>query len=401
MANFIGKVPSNVTHHVVLDAITTSNTASYSLLNKGTPYNPINAQSLVVSLNGVTQAPGAAYTVSGSTLTFASALTSNDVIDYITAFSGALVTANIETDTVQAVNIQDNAVVTAKFPDSAVTTAKIADGNVTTAKIADNAITSAKIGVDVIVAADLAANSITVSEIQNSAVTSAKIADDAITSAKIADDAVVQAAIADDAVNEARLQVSNSPTNGHFLSAQSGNTGGLTWAEAGGGGGGYTKCDEGTVTSTAGQDNIEFTIPTGTNRILVTFYEVKTNASGNSMILQLSTSSAFKTSGYHNNSWYASGSSWTGTSYNSIGAQFTDWSNTAFFGECQWSSPDGGRHWLYKMHSSLANSTYFIESYGHVDLGSGNDCRKLRFHSTSGSGFATTSILCAYHMKME
>ena len=161
MANFIGKAPSNVTHHIVLDAITTSNTASYTLLNKGTPYNPINAQSLVVSLNGVTQAPISAYTVSGSTITFASALTSNDVIDYITAFSGALVTANIETDTVQAVNIQDDAVITAKIPDSAITTAKLADGNITTAKIADNAITSAKIGVDVIVAQDLAANSIT------------------------------------------------------------------------------------------------------------------------------------------------------------------------------------------------------------------------------------------------
>jgi hypothetical protein len=41
--------------------------------------------------------------------------------------------------------------------------------------------------------------------------------------------------IADDVVDEANLKVSNSPTNGYFLSAQSGNTGGLTWAEAGGG----------------------------------------------------------------------------------------------------------------------------------------------------------------------
>ena len=41
--------------------------------------------------------------------------------------------------------------------------------------------------------------------------------------------------IADDVVDEANLKVSNSPTNGYFLSAQSGNTGGLTWAAAGGG----------------------------------------------------------------------------------------------------------------------------------------------------------------------
>ena len=39
-------------------------------------------------------------------------------------------------------------------------------------------------------------------------------------------------------VDEANLKVSNSPTNGYFLSAQSGDTGGLTWAAASGGGGG-------------------------------------------------------------------------------------------------------------------------------------------------------------------
>ena len=36
--------------------------------------------------------------------------------------------------------------------------------------------------------------------------------------------------IADNIVDEANLKVSNAPTNGQFLSAQSGNTGGLTWA---------------------------------------------------------------------------------------------------------------------------------------------------------------------------
>ena len=38
--------------------------------------------------------------------------------------------------------------------------------------------------------------------------------------------------IADDVVDEANLKVSNSPTNGYVLTAQSGNTGGLTWAAA-------------------------------------------------------------------------------------------------------------------------------------------------------------------------
>ena len=38
--------------------------------------------------------------------------------------------------------------------------------------------------------------------------------------------------IADNIVDEANLKVSNTPTNGYMLTAQSGNTGGLTWAEA-------------------------------------------------------------------------------------------------------------------------------------------------------------------------
>ena len=37
--------------------------------------------------------------------------------------------------------------------------------------------------------------------------------------------------IADNVVDEANLKVSNTPTNGYFLSAQSGDTGGMTWAE--------------------------------------------------------------------------------------------------------------------------------------------------------------------------
>ena len=40
------------------------------------------------------------------------------------------------------------------------------------------------------------------------------------------------ARIADDSIVEAKLDVSNAPTNGHFLQAQSGEGGGLTWAAA-------------------------------------------------------------------------------------------------------------------------------------------------------------------------
>jgi len=78
----------------------------------------------------------------------------------------------------------------------------------------------------------IADDQVTTASIADDAITSALIADDAVTSALVADDAVVQAAIADDAVDEARLQISNAGSNGQFLTKQSGNTGGLTWASS-------------------------------------------------------------------------------------------------------------------------------------------------------------------------
>ena len=44
---------------------------------------------------------------------------------------------------------------------------------------------------------------------------------------------VVDTSIADDSIAEVKLDVSNTPTNGQFLQAQSGEGGGLTWAAAG------------------------------------------------------------------------------------------------------------------------------------------------------------------------
>ena len=45
------------------------------------------------------------------------------------------------------------------------------------------------------------------------------------------DNTVTEAKLTSDAVSEAKLKVSNSPVNGYYLAAQSGNTGGLTWTQ--------------------------------------------------------------------------------------------------------------------------------------------------------------------------
>ena len=131
---FIGQQPLTGAYSK-LDSITTSATATYNLQLDGSAYSPASTNHLLVSLNGVMQAPQDSFTVSGSTITFASALTSSDNIDFIMAMGDVL---NIGTPS-------DGTVNSAKIASSAVTDAKIATDAVSTAKIASSAVTDAKI----------------------------------------------------------------------------------------------------------------------------------------------------------------------------------------------------------------------------------------------------------------
>ena len=111
-----------------------------------------------------------------------------------------------------------------------------ANAVLTTADLADGIVTAAKIEDGTVVAAEIASN----------AITTAKINANAVTTAKITDANVTQGKIADQAINEAKMQISNAPTNGYLLSAQSGNTGGLTWAAAPAG---ITEADQWRITT--------------------------------------------------------------------------------------------------------------------------------------------------------
>jgi len=87
--SYIGRTPV-VGNFVKLDAIVTSATATYNLLNGGVAYFPQTANNCIVSLNGVIQSPTSAYTISGSTIVFDSALTSADTIDFILVLGDVL-----------------------------------------------------------------------------------------------------------------------------------------------------------------------------------------------------------------------------------------------------------------------------------------------------------------------
>ena len=80
---YIGK-PVLAGSYNKLDNITISNTTDTFPLTKGTAaFTPATAEQLIVSVNGVTQAPRDAYSVSGSNIIFTENLTTSDTIDYI------------------------------------------------------------------------------------------------------------------------------------------------------------------------------------------------------------------------------------------------------------------------------------------------------------------------------
>jgi hypothetical protein len=87
---YIGKQPV-VGNFQKCDAITVVNgQAAYTMQVGGVNVNPESENHMLVSLNGVLQAPVDSFTVSGSTITFASNLATGDVIDFIMLLGNVL-----------------------------------------------------------------------------------------------------------------------------------------------------------------------------------------------------------------------------------------------------------------------------------------------------------------------
>jgi len=116
---------------VKLDSLTASATASYSMAAGGVAYSPSNVNALVVSLNGVTQEPTDAFTISGSTLTFASALTSADSIDYIVDLAKTLDIGEPSDNTVSPAKLTSAVNLDAITNNGATTTNAVTVGNLT------------------------------------------------------------------------------------------------------------------------------------------------------------------------------------------------------------------------------------------------------------------------------
>jgi len=122
---YIGKEPS-VGNFVKLDAISVVNgQAGYTMQSSSVNFTPESANHMLVSLNGVIQAPITSFTVSGSTITFASGLSTGDVIDFIMVYGNVLDIGTPSDNTVSASKLTTDSVIEAKIQNDAVTRDKI------------------------------------------------------------------------------------------------------------------------------------------------------------------------------------------------------------------------------------------------------------------------------------
>jgi hypothetical protein len=134
---YIGKNPVGGGFHK-LDSLTASATDTYALTLGSAAYYPESANQLLVSLNGVIQAPQDSFTVSGSDLVFDDPLTGSDSIDFVVALG----------DVLAVKTVTDGAITTAKLGNSAVTKAKMGTTELDLATIKDSSGTNTAITID-------------------------------------------------------------------------------------------------------------------------------------------------------------------------------------------------------------------------------------------------------------
>ena len=106
---YIGKQPQ-IGNYQTCDSITATATDTFNLTVGNVAVSPISAHHCLVSLNGILQAPITSYTIVGSTIVFASALTTSDSIDFITILGNTLDTGTPSDGTISNAKLGTNVI---------------------------------------------------------------------------------------------------------------------------------------------------------------------------------------------------------------------------------------------------------------------------------------------------
>ena len=172
MTNYIGRGIDQIDNISTLDNLSfNGSSATFNLTQNSVAFTPVSADALQIQIDGIIQSGN--YSVANATVTFDFTPSGSSVCNGIKHFGVGVLTS-----------------------------------------VSDGAVTQAKLGAD--------------------SVNGSKIADNSIDSEHYVDGSIDLAHLSSQSVDEDNLYISNAGTNGQFLSKQSGNTGGLTWADAGG-----------------------------------------------------------------------------------------------------------------------------------------------------------------------
>ena len=121
---YVGRGIGDISNASSLDVITFNGSVGpYNLTQDATAFVPVSAAALIISVDGVIQAPST-FSIDGSTITFTSSMASTQTNDFIVHNGTGVITTPA-----------DGTVSTAKLADLSVTTAKLAAGAVTEAKL--------------------------------------------------------------------------------------------------------------------------------------------------------------------------------------------------------------------------------------------------------------------------
>ena len=163
-----------------------------------------------------------------------SALIADDQIDSEHIVDGSIDLAHMSVNSIDSDQYVDGSIDLVHMSANSIDSDQYVDGSIDTAHIAADQITSALIADDQIDSEHIVDGSIDTAHIAADQITSALIADDAIDSEHYAAGSIDLEHMSSQSVDEDNLYISNAGSNGQFLSKQSGNSGGLTWADAGG-----------------------------------------------------------------------------------------------------------------------------------------------------------------------